>query len=58
VALAVLVHLTGQDLKEYGYERAAEHPQYGYNLATLTFPDDAARQKALAKWKAWRAEGN
>jgi hypothetical protein len=58
VALAMLVHLTGQDLKEYGYGRAAEHPRYGYNLGTLNFSDDAARQKALAKWKAWRAAGN
>lgn len=58
VALAMLVHLTGQDLKEYGYQRAAKHPKFAYHLNSLNFPDDAARQKALAKWKTWRAKGN
>lgn len=57
VALATLVQLTKQDLKQYGFERFEEHHQYGLTPGSLTFKDDAARQAALEKWKAWRAAG-
>ena len=55
VALAVLVHLTAQDLKEYGYEKAQLHQQMVFNPATLGFQDSTARDAALKKWQAWSA---
>lgn len=56
VALAVLVKLTGQKPADYGYTRAQENPQYLFNLQSLGFADEAARQAALDKWKTWRTE--
>ncbi len=56
VALAVLVHLTGQNLREYGFLSAQHFPATLFQVGTLTFTDPAQREAALKKWSQWRAE--
>jgi hypothetical protein len=56
VALAGLLHLTEQEPKEYGFESIRANPQYLYNPGTMGFTSDEARQRALERWHAWRAE--
>jgi hypothetical protein len=56
VALAVAVHLTGQNLGEYGYVNAQTNPTTLFQVATLVFNDPARRDEALKKWSAWRSE--
>lgn len=55
VALAVMLHLSGQKLADFGFERAQPNGTILFNTATLGFakPDD--REAALAKWHTWRA---
>jgi hypothetical protein len=54
VALAVLVHLTGQNLKEYGFDRAQSNPQMLFFPYTLGFTEPARRDAAMKKWKDWK----
>lgn len=56
VALAVLVHLTQQDHKSYGFDLLRPDPKGMYYVYTMGFPDDAKRDKALAKWHQWSAK--
>lgn len=53
VALAVLVHLTGQDLADYGLKHAKRDPMQLFQFNSLSFPDAAARESALKKWREW-----
>ncbi len=53
VVLAVLVHLTEQDHKDYGFELLREYERTLFHIYTCAFPKDEDRQTALAKWKAW-----
>lgn len=53
VALAVLVHLTGQNLADYGFKRAKSDPTHLFQINSLGFHDAAARQAALKKWREW-----
>jgi len=58
VALAAALHLSKQDVKKFGFDRAQLHPQLVFNPGTLGFnqeKDDAARQRAFAGWRAFRA---
>ncbi len=54
VALAALLHMTGQDLKEYGYDSAQEYGPTVFQVGTLGFADAATREAALKKWSEWR----
>ena len=64
VALAWLIHLTEQDHAQYGMDGAkndfeqvkknAKH--YQPNYVQMGFPDDAKREEALKKWKAYVAD--
>jgi hypothetical protein len=56
IVLAMLIELTKQSHKQYGYDLLEENPVYLYHLHTYAFLEDAQRDKALAKWKEWRAE--
>jgi hypothetical protein len=56
VALAVLVHLTGQHLRDYGYLQVQPHPLTLFQVGSLAFNDAARREAALKKWSQWRAE--
>jgi hypothetical protein len=53
VALAVLIKLSGQELKDYGLEHVQTNPQTVFQPGTVTFGDSAKREAALAKWKVW-----
>ncbi|MGE0608474.1 MAG: hypothetical protein AB7O62_15365 [Pirellulales bacterium] len=55
VALAVLLHLTGQDAKEYGFTRLEKNQMYLYNPTSLGFREKDERP-GFDKWKAWSAE--
>ena len=56
VALAVLVHLSGQNLKDYGLANVQKNSQMLFNTSSIGFPTESARDEALRKWKAWSAE--
>lgn len=56
IALAVAVHLTGQNLRDYGFQSAQPNPTTLFQVATLLFHDPAERDAALKKWSAWRLE--
>jgi len=53
VALAVLVRLTGQNLKDYGFRRAQETRTTLLNPASLGFGTQPERDAALKKWYDW-----
>jgi len=63
VALAWLIHLTGQDHAAYGQDMAKadivevrRNPGYTGNIGVYGFSDPAKRDAALEKWKAYVAE--
>lgn len=56
VALAAIVHLTGQKLSDYGFVHAKSNPLILFNTNTLGFNDPAQRDEALSKWRSWWAE--
>jgi hypothetical protein len=56
IALAAMLHMTGQNLHEYGYHFVQEFAPTVFQVGTLGFSDDEARAAALNKWSAWRAE--
>jgi hypothetical protein len=58
VALASLVRLTGQTLKDYGFPagRLDEELLRAHSPSILGFPSDKARAAAKLKWKAWAAK--
>jgi hypothetical protein len=55
VALAMLVHLTGQDPRGYGFVFAQHNGHLKFYANFLGFADDAQRAKAFAKWQEWKA---
>jgi hypothetical protein len=55
VALAMLVHLTGQDARSYGFAFSGRHAYLRFHANFLGFADDAARDRALARWHEWSA---
>jgi len=56
VALAALLHLTGQNLTEYGFGSAEPYGQDAFQMGAIGFADAKLRDAALAKWAKWRAE--
>ncbi|MBX7168683.1 MAG: hypothetical protein K1X74_20270 [Pirellulales bacterium] len=56
IALAVLVKLSGQKYAEYGLAKVVEHPQLGFETASVGFPDEEARARAQQKWADWSRE--
>jgi hypothetical protein len=56
VALAVMLHLSGQRPQDYGFARARLHPQQKFVLESLHCESDEKRAEALAKWQAFRAQ--
>lgn len=55
VALAVMVHLSGQKLIDYGFDHFSLNPSMLFNPGSLGFNKPETREKALAKWRAWAA---
>lgn len=56
IALGALLHISGQDLKKYGFNHVQTHSLRVFNPSTLVFDSDEMREKALQKWKQYRAE--
>jgi hypothetical protein len=55
VALAMLVHLTGQSHKDYGYPFVDTNAGFKFYAHFLGFTTDQQREQALRKWKDWSA---
>jgi outer membrane protein assembly factor BamB len=55
IVLAVLLHLTGQDPKAYGYHALQPNPQTVFNLGTIYFDPEEQRDAALRQWQQWLA---
>lgn len=55
VALAVAVHVTGQDLGAYGFEHLQKNPQMVFQPMTAGFSTPAKREAAFKKWNEWLA---
>ncbi len=53
VALASLIYLAKQKPKDFGFADLQEAAPYLFNVSTLGFEDDAKREEALKKWKAY-----
>ena len=56
VALAALLHLTGQEPLTYGFLHAQTHPQEVFDVTSLYLENDERRAAAAEQWKAWRAQ--
>lgn len=57
VALAGLVHLSKQNLKDFGFEKAEINPTTIFTVHTLGFESEEKRAAALKKWQDFRAKG-
>ncbi len=55
VALAALLHVSGQDASEYGFDQLQPNEQLLFNPSTAGFENEEQRAAALAKWKEFRA---
>ena len=55
VALAVVIHLTDQQPKDFGAVAAQSSPQSFFQVPALGFTDEAQRNEALKRWSEWRA---
>lgn len=53
IALAALIHLTDQDVQDYGFEHAQDDRLTWFKTSSLGFTDSIQRQAALQKWRAW-----
>jgi len=56
VALAALLHLTGQNPRDYGFTGLRENPQYLYQPGTIGFEGESQRRAAIDRWKRWSAD--
>jgi hypothetical protein len=52
VALAVSLHLAGENPRKYGFAHLKANENTVFMLGTLGLADDEARKQALAKWRA------
>lgn len=55
VALAMLVHLSGQKPADYGFAYTRSGNDFLFNAPFLGFSNGSEREAALKKWKAWKA---
>jgi hypothetical protein len=53
--LAAILHLTGQEPREYGFTRIRANPQFVFEPGSLALDNDEQRATAIAKWRAWKA---
>ncbi|HEY1786435.1 MAG TPA: hypothetical protein VGG30_12825 [Pirellulales bacterium] len=53
VALAVLIHLSGQELKAYGLDHVPPHLPTVFQPGMIAFADPLMRKEALRKWEIW-----
>jgi hypothetical protein len=57
VALAVLIHLSGQELKAYGLDHVPPHSPTVFQPGMIAFTDPLMRKAALRKWELWAGRG-
>lgn len=50
VALVAVLHLSGEDPKEFGYPRISTDPNFLYNIRSIGFTTDQQRAQAFRKW--------
>jgi hypothetical protein len=55
VALAMVIHLSGQKPQEFGFEFLKNQPNTVFSYPYLGFADDKERSAARKKWKEWAA---
>lgn len=55
VALAVVVHLTEQNPKEYGFKRLRRNSQYLFSPNSAGFRKETKREAAFKRWAEWKA---
>ena len=55
LALAALLHLSGQDLVQFGFLRHRPNPVFVFEPNRLLFESPAARDKAIQRWRTHRA---
>lgn len=55
VALAGLVHMTGQEFKTYGFDRISMNALYLFDPLSTGFESTEKRDQAFEKWRAFRA---
>jgi hypothetical protein len=55
VALAMLVHVTGQDHRDYGFAFGQHNGHLKFYANFLGFHDDDERDRAFARWRNWKA---
>jgi hypothetical protein len=53
VVLALLIHMTKQDHKEYGFELLRTSPTTLFHTYTCGFTEEEKREAAQAKWNTW-----
>jgi hypothetical protein len=58
VALATMIHLSGQDPKDYGFTRIRMNQQTVFDPASLGLDNNEQRAAAIAKFRAWQAAQN
>lgn len=56
IALAAALHITKQNLRDYGYVAPQPNPTLLFQVTTLYFNEPALRDAALKKWAQWRSE--
>jgi HEAT repeat protein len=56
VALLAMLHLTGQNPKDYGFERLQSNEMFLYDPGSVTFASRKKRREAFEKWKAYQEE--
>ena len=56
VAVFSMVHLSKQDVKEFGFDRFSPNPQMLANVYSLGFENDEKRQATFDKWKKFSDE--
>jgi len=56
VALAVSMHLHGEDPKKHGFSNISSNSMYLFSSNTLGFKDDSERKKVYEKWEKFLAE--
>lgn len=57
VALAGLVYLTKQNLKDYGFDKAELNPTTLFSIHLLGFETEEKRAAALKRWQDFRGKG-
>ena len=53
VALAVTIHIHGQDPKNFGFTKIRDNAQTLYQANTMGFDSQQSREAAFTKWETW-----